>query len=222
LGLHGAGNTAEIHEAFSQLSPIADREGFIAVYPNATPLNKGQVWNSTSARSRADDVGFISTLIDTLSQEYAIDPNRVYVFGNSNGAFMAHHLGARLPYKIAAIASCAGLLAYGDFMEGPPVSVILFHGDNDNTVPYEGYPEYGYPGAEGSAALWAQWNGCDPEPEIIRDDAMTLAWQWSAPEGYGDVVLYRVKGLEHTIPYPWTRTFMQGRPPGRSLARIPR
>jgi len=78
-----------------------------------------------------DDVSFIAKLIDTVSANYTIDPNRIFVFGTSSGGFMAHHLGARLPGRFAAIAPWAGLLAFNDFAAGPPVSVIHFHGAQD-------------------------------------------------------------------------------------------
>ena len=39
-----------------------------------------------------DDVGFLATLIDRLTRDYAIPPGRVFVTGMSAGAFMANRL----------------------------------------------------------------------------------------------------------------------------------
>ncbi len=207
FGLHGYGGTAIGLENNTGLSNIADREGFIAVYPNAMPWgsDQKQMWNAGGAYTGwwsggVDDVGFISSLIESLSIEYTIDTGRVFVFGHSNGGFMAHHLGAQLPHKIAAIAPCAGLLAYSDFAPGPPVSVIHFHGDEDSAVPYTGLEGYGFTGAEEGALTWAGHNGCYLIPEIIRDDERALAQKWSSPIGAGDVVLYKLINHGHGIP----------------------
>ena len=207
LGLHGYGGTAGGLENSTGLSDIADREGFIVVYPDALGFGSDgrQMWNAGGAYEQwwaggVDDVDFLSTLIDTLSVEYFIDPARIFAFGISNGGFMAHHLGAKLPYRIAAVASCAGLLAYDDFEPGPPVSVIHFHGDSDSTVPYEGLADIGFSGAEEGALLWAQHNGCGLASEVLREDESVLVRKWASPIESGDVVLYKLFNRGHSMP----------------------
>lgn len=203
--LHGYGSTARWIEKESGLSLLADREGFIAVYPNAVPLGpkQKQTWNGGGAYQiwtrGLDDVGFISALIDELSRAYAIDSARIYAFGHSNGGFMAHHLGARLPNRLAAIACCSGLLARSDFVGGPPVSVIHFHGKRDPTVPYRGMPKGGWPGVERAMSLWARRNRCSRKAEILRDDDQTRVRKWAGPHGSGDVVLCELKTWGHDL-----------------------
>ncbi len=88
---------------------IADNEKFIVIYPEGLngAYNK-PTWNDCRGdcivSSDADDVGFIDTLIDTISAKYSIDSNRIYVSGLSNGAFMAQRIAIELNDKIAAIA----------------------------------------------------------------------------------------------------------------------
>ncbi len=59
----------------------------------------------------ADDVRFLSALIDALSAEFHIDPSRIFVTGFANGAAMTYRLACERPGKIAAIAPVGGGLA---------------------------------------------------------------------------------------------------------------
>jgi len=207
FALHGHGNTAAKYEKTLGFSPIADREGFIVVYPNAVAYGpkRKQLWNGGGIyeiwwAGRVDDVSFIAKLIDTISANYTIDPNRIFVFGTSSGGFMAHHLGARLPGRFAAIAPWAGLLAFNDFEAGPPVSVIHFHGAQDKKVLYNGLPNWGFYGVEYGIRMWASRNRCKSAPVVISDDPDALVRRWAAPNGTGDVVLYKLKNQGHDFP----------------------
>jgi polyhydroxybutyrate depolymerase len=96
---------------------VADDEKFLLVVPNgvdgATNNANGtnQSWNDcrplTSANpgySNADDVTFISELIEWTKKSFSVDNTRVYLTGVSNGGMMCYRLAAELNSKIAAIA----------------------------------------------------------------------------------------------------------------------
>jgi polyhydroxybutyrate depolymerase len=209
FALHGYSGTAASFENRTGFNRIADREGFILVYPNAVPFGpkQKQLWNGGGIyeiwwAGRVDDVDFFAKLIDTVSADYTIDPNRIFVFGNSSGGFMAHHLGARLPGRFAAIAPWGSLLAFNDFVAGTPVSVIHFHGGQDEKVLYDGLPNWGFYGVENGVRLWAARNGCKSAPIVVKDDPNTLVQRWAAPNGAGDVVLYKLKNQGHSMPTP--------------------
>ena len=211
FALHRYGGTAARFEKKTGFSRIADREGFMVVYPNAVAHgpNQKQMWNSAGIfgkwwAGQVDDVRFFANLIDTVSANYTTDPNRIFVFGESSGGFMAFHLAARLPGRFAAIAPWAGLLAYDDLKPGLPVSVIHFHGARDKNVLYTGMPTWGFFGVERGLRLWAKHNGCKSTPIVIRDDPNTLVRRWAAPNGASDVVLYKLKNQDHGMPAPST------------------
>jgi polyhydroxybutyrate depolymerase len=86
-------------------------------------------------------------LILTLEGSIQFDPRKVYVTGLSSGALMAHRLGVQLGDRVAAIGVVEGAL----FENGPasgapvsaavaPVSVLILHGDQDQTIPACGTP----------------------------------------------------------------------------------
>jgi len=93
ITIHGFAQWPANQSNVSQWNPIADREGFIVVYPSGTGFPKR--WQAFPQQSFADskDVVFISDLIDTLSAQYNIDSSRIYVNGLSNGGGMTFLLG---------------------------------------------------------------------------------------------------------------------------------
>ena len=73
LVLHGAFGSAREIEQVSGFSELADREGFVVVYPNGIGLFRLlRHWNAGFCCGRAmragwDDMGFLLKLLETLS-----------------------------------------------------------------------------------------------------------------------------------------------------------
>ena len=95
-----------------KLEELASKQNFITVYPGAID---GQ-WNYMAALPKpvraggeiADDVGFISRLIDHLSAQNIVDRNRLYVAGFSRGALMTFEMLCRRADIFAAAVAMAG------------------------------------------------------------------------------------------------------------------
>lgn len=150
IALHGGGGDGKDMEAISLLDAKADQEGFIVVYPNGTGetvLGKLYgTWNAGACCPPAmdngiDDVGFVSAVIKKVSNDFAIDSNRVFATGFSNGAQMVYRLACELSDKIAAIAPVSGIAPLekiADCAPKRPVSILHFHGLKDPCVPYAG------------------------------------------------------------------------------------
>jgi len=63
-----------------------------------------RTWNAgwccgKAEKNGVDDVGFISALIDKMLDDYNISPDKVYVTGMSNGAFMSYRLAVNSAKK---------------------------------------------------------------------------------------------------------------------------
>ena len=122
---------------------LADEETFILVVPQGSLLDGTTHWNSDSeftSKSTADDLGFVSRMIDELETRYNIDNTRVYAAGMSNGGAMSLYLACSLSDQITAVASVTGFMS-ADLLSNcgavNPTSVILIHGTADSVVSWE-------------------------------------------------------------------------------------
>lgn len=216
LSLHGNSGTGAYQEDQSGFTPLAEEEGFIAVYPDGVARSWADGRGETDAEKQGvDDVGFIAALIDHFIAEHDVDPARVYVTGFSNGSMMTNRLGCELSAKIAAIGTLGGTLpelVSGACTPSRPLSVLSFHGTADPFAPFEGGEvTKGVGGfvlsARDTRAWWAARAGCGPdvaltpEPDLDPKDGTTVTREASqgCPDGV-EVVLYAVEGGGHTWP----------------------
>ena len=186
LVFHGAGISAERFVGYTRFSNVADREGFLIVYPQGQGPKEEAFWD-TSPGSR--DVEFVRDLIHQLQSRCRVDPNRIYASGHSNGGGMVNRLACDLADRIAAIGPVSGAYQSGRCSPSRPVPVFAIHGTADNIIPYEGIPEW--------AAGWAERNGCDPEPAEVLHNVLISERQWMDCREGADVVLYTIVDLTH-------------------------
>jgi predicted peptidase len=77
-------------------------------------------------------------VFDYWFERISYDENRVYLWGNSMGAYASWDLMQRYPDKYAAAVIVAGC---GDIAFAPQLAknnIWIHHGDIDTTVPYSG------------------------------------------------------------------------------------
>lgn len=159
----GGGNAQQFEDTSAQMDPIADREGFITVYPNGT--GRVTTWNAgtccgASVTDTIDDVGFVRAVLDDIATALCVDRRRVFAAGMSNGAMLTHRLGCELSDRIAAIAPVAGTDMTTVCSPTRPVAVFEVHGTMDGHVP------------------WAGGTGCGPSQASFTSVPETLArWQ---------------------------------------------
>ena len=121
------------HQDTSQWNRVADREGFIVVYPSGLDGDGPRHWEATPNGEPSRDVAFIGDLIDSLGRTYNIDPARIYANGLSNGGGMSFVLSCTLSDRIAAVGlvASAQLLPWSSCADDRPVPMINFHGTAD-------------------------------------------------------------------------------------------
>jgi polyhydroxybutyrate depolymerase len=169
IALHGSSESGTQFRSRSLLSEKADQAGFAVAYPYAllSPGTGITEWNAFFNNSFGgnppDDVTFLRELIVALKAQLRPDPRRIYVTGFSNGGFMAHRAGIQLSGFVAAIAVAEGsVVSPASIQNVPvplePVSVLMLHGDSDQTVPYcDGQT---YASQEQSFNYWSRANRC--------------------------------------------------------------
>lgn len=187
LVFHGAGIGAERFVDYTRFSTVADREGFLIVYPQG--LGERPVWNPSPG---SQDVEFVRDLIDHLQKRCHVNPDRIYATGHSNGGGMVHRLGCELADRIAAIGPVSGAYQSGRCFPSRPIPVFAMHGTADNIVLYNSIPEW--------ASAWAERNGCDPEPVELVRNVLISEKQWSNCREGADVILYTIQDRGHEWP----------------------
>ena len=217
LAFHGGLANADNMVRFSGLSKKADEAGFIAVYPYGTGrLQRMLTFNGGNCCGQAmingvDDVEFTRSLLDELATAVTIDPKRVFATGMSNGGIMAYRLASELSDRIAAIAPVGGPMGTQDCSPKRPVSVIHFHGTDDDFAPFNGGRGTGLSSTHffsvaHSIAAWVEADGCPPEPVTITlpdkaADGTTVRRTTYGPGRDGaEVVLIVIEGGGHTWP----------------------
>jgi polyhydroxybutyrate depolymerase len=153
LVLHGAFSTAKQMDHWAEWSSLADREGFIVVYPEGIGIwGFLQHWNAGHCCGKAvrdgwDDVAFIDALIDNLLDRHVVDERRIYMVGLSNGGMMTYRYAAERSSRLAAAAVVSGALGSRESPDAPewclpepaePVPMLVIHGTEDDSIPYEG------------------------------------------------------------------------------------
>ena len=171
--LHGYSATGAIQNAYLGLSARVDSHGFVLIVPEGTKAPNGnQFWNATDAccdfyKQGIDDVAYIRGLIASATADLAIDPERVYLFGHSNGGFMSYRMACEASDVVTGIVSLAGAVTASESLCSPkrPVNVLQIHGTNDQTIGYNGGPLF--PSAPKAVERWRGLNGCKGAPTAM-------------------------------------------------------
>jgi poly(hydroxyalkanoate) depolymerase family esterase len=158
--LHGCTQDAASFAAATRMNDVADRHGFVVVYPQQERGRNPQgCWNWFSPRHQARGAGepasiaaVVRELIGTTSA-CAIDARRVFVAGLSAGGAMAAILAATYPDLFAAVAVHSGL-AYGSATSVGAAFSAMARGGGD-------------PAARGRAAYAAMGDLARPVPSIV-------------------------------------------------------
>ena len=211
LVLHGATQSSRGAERMSGMSEKADKEGFLVVYPEGTGRIKDiPTWNSGACcgyamENKVDDIAFLSTLIDKLGQNYAIDSKRVFATGISNGGMMSYRLGCDLADKVAAIAPVEGAQDI-PCHSSQPVSVLVFHGTDDHLVPFNGGSTPFQMGSKRSdtpvadtITFWAKEDGCSEGP-VHEETSVLHTDKYFGCRNGTTVDLYAIQGGHHAWP----------------------
>jgi len=208
ISMHGFGDWPAHQMHMSGWNNLADKEGFIAIYPMGTrfPM-RWQLYDfKNPAGNPTADIHFISDLIEYLERKYNIDPARIYANGLSNGGGMAQALSCTLSNQIAAVGSVSGAYFYPLKACQPtrPVPVIAFHGTADTIVPYQGGPSerfpLPFPCIPEFMEKLAQRNGCTVAPieQTISPNVHSISY--TGCNVNADVVFYSIQGGGHSWP----------------------
>jgi len=157
--LHGYGaDGSDLLGLADPLAPHLPDTVFIAPdAPERAPVNPmGFQWfpipwldgssEEAAAAGMAAAAADLDAFLDGVLADEGITPDRLILFGFSQGTMMALHVAPRRAVPVAGIVGFSGRLLQPDMLADEAVSrpaVLLLHGDADEMVPPESLPEAG-------------------------------------------------------------------------------
>ncbi|WP_329009393.1 PHB depolymerase family esterase [Micromonospora rifamycinica] len=151
----------------TQYAALADRYGYIVIYPSVTRSSKCFDVSSPQALRRdggSDPVG-IKSMIDYVRGRYPVDPNRIFATGTSSGAMMTNVLLGDYPDVFAGGAAFAGV-PFGCFAttDGSEWNSQCANGQVTKTAQQWGdLVRNAYPGYAGKRPRMQLWHGTNDE-----------------------------------------------------------
>ncbi len=201
FALHPFGSDGRRFEGSTGLGAAGAEAGAIVVLPDGVD----GAWNASitccqpAVGDERPDVEFIVALLDAMSATFEVDVARVGATGFSNGGHLAYRLACDTG-AFTAIAPVAGTM---DRPCAAPsaVSVLHFHGVDDQVIPMVDDRAPFTPGAESRGArhvvdFWARRGGCD----VPDAKDLTASWTYDNCEPGNRAELVAVPNLGHLWP----------------------
>jgi polyhydroxybutyrate depolymerase len=200
---------------------IATRERLLLVAPQGidNQWNDGRETTVSGTLSKADDVGFLTNLIDILVRNHGADRRAIFVTGVSNGGLMTMRFSCEQASSVSAIAPVIATLPeimVETCKAAPPMPALFMAGTADPIMTYDGKPgplaQRRGPSApmlsmSATLDLWRLRNGCQDKvdakdlPDISKNDASTVTRiDYRLCKSEAPVVHYKVNGGGHQMP----------------------
>ncbi|TYB64732.1 PHB depolymerase family esterase [Nonomuraea sp. PA05] len=219
VAMHGCNGWAQGFHQGTEFASLADRYGFVVIYPQANKSANGlsncfDVWSNEALRhgGGSDPVSIVS-MVSYALQRYNGDPQKVFATGFSSGAMETLNLLATYPDVFKAGAPFAGVpygclgpagcgdkspQQWGDLARnaypgytGPRPRVMAWHGTADDVLPYTMLQE--------EIDQWTNVHGLSQTP--ASTDSPQSGWTRRV-FGSGQVESYTINGAGHNLPHP--------------------
>jgi polyhydroxybutyrate depolymerase len=215
MAFHGGWGTMKNMSEEYELIEKADKEGFLAVFPNGTSSFKSGIfwtWNAGeccgyAVEKNVDDVKFVRTLAKKLVTDYRV--KKYFAIGMSNGGLMSYRLACEASDIFSAIGSVAGTDNTTTCNPTRPIPVMHIHALNDPNVVYT----WGCgPDCQGDSwaiefqsvpdtiSKWVKLNKCSPEPTTVLTNSWVTCVLYSGCTNKASVKLCTTTEGGHSWP----------------------
>jgi poly(hydroxyalkanoate) depolymerase family esterase len=110
VAMHGCTGSGPGFYRSSEFASLADRHGFIVVYPSASKHNNCfDVWSEAATHRGGGDPASIVAMTGYVKDRYQADPRRIFATGGSSGAMATGSLLVLYPDVFAAGAAFMGI-----------------------------------------------------------------------------------------------------------------
>lgn len=224
IDLHGNGGCAVLHALYSGWASIAEKQGFIMVWPSGNidaSRTDAQCWEAGECccsyesifDDSIDDTGFlrqvISNTVDSASDKVAIDTKRIYFAGHSNGCVMSQTMAALASDLVAAVCCHSGFPAFSEddmSSDYQPTPILNIHGDLDAVAPYDKWMLLSITmtgdveNAVDAFEFWGDINGCKQKVTTVDSSKLYATHSYLDCIDNATVKLVQVFNAGHT-PY---------------------
>jgi polyhydroxybutyrate depolymerase len=203
----------------TQYSALADKEGFVAVFPDGIgapgPWNVGEGVCGAGAfvTATTDDQAFVTALIDFVEKDQCVDRAHVYMTGFSMGGYFSNETGCQRS-EIRAVGPHSG--GTHDLGACPQMRkpVIIFHFADDALI------EYGC--GTDARDKWVARNGCMmAAPEIVQVEGGSCEYYKGCPaDGQVALCTFQVPaagGGESIVGHAWSGGSQSGEGAGFAI-----
>ena len=196
LAFHGWKETGGMMQSYTEFNSA---EAIVAY-----PYGEDRAWAPApyADTSGHEDIQFTRDIVDSIRATYAVDDDRIYATGMSNGGGFAAYLGCQLPdvFKSVATVSAAYYQSIHASCKGEPVGRLDIHGTLDPVVDYYGGTRHKerFVAVPEVVAMDAQRNLCTGglRTERLANNALLVQWQHCERP----VQHIRIGGGEHVWP----------------------
>jgi poly(hydroxyalkanoate) depolymerase family esterase len=164
VAMHPCGGSGPGFYQSSEFASLADRYGFIVIYPSSTD-KIGCFDNFSDASKRrggGTDAESIVSMVTYAEQHYNGDPNRVFATGSSSGAMMTDAIVALYPDVFKAGAAFMGVpfACFPNESDYLASNSVCANGNNNKTPQQWGdLVRAAYPGYTGTYPRMQLWHG---------------------------------------------------------------
>jgi len=143
LALHGRGGNTEAATVLGSAEMRTKHPCFViapavtTAYNWASPKDLQTVKRGSRKVERKPRLPTVLEMLAAVTREYPVDPNRVYVTGQSMGGAGTFGAIATSPQTFAAAIPVCGGWDPADAEKMKNVAIWVFHGDSDRVVPTE-------------------------------------------------------------------------------------
>jgi poly(hydroxyalkanoate) depolymerase family esterase len=166
VAMHGCGGSGPGFYSSSEFASLADRYGFIVIYPSAQQeAGFGKCFDTWSEaakrRGGGSDPVSIASMVAYAGQQYGGDQNRVYATGSSSGGMMTQHMLAVYPDLFKAGAAFMGVPfnCFANAADYPPGGQCTRGAMNRTPQQWGDAVRQAYPGYTGPRPRMQLWHG---------------------------------------------------------------
>lgn len=216
---HGSDSNPQGQLNRSSWDTVAEKNGFLVVaLQGSLPGNMEgtYAWNVplvTQAEGGLDEVGFITSALTKVKQDFCVDPDRIYASGYSGGGRMLSHYicsghgdfaaaGFVHSLRAGAPVEIDGQWRPGSCSPARPISIMAFAGEKDTANPYAGggkaYWQYGFKTA---VQRWSELVGCNGGAKVESADGVSYGIYDTCKNG-ARIASYVFANGTHAWPKP--------------------